>query len=149
MTEQRYPARERLAAAGLRATKQRVAVLEWLSTHPHAPADAVITGVRENLGSVSIQAVYDVLNACIHAGLVRRIENAGHPAEFETRTRDNHHHLVCRGCGRTEDIDCAAGRAPCLEPSDSSGYDIDEAEVILWGYCLACLSDETAGQATA
>ncbi|MFC0429518.1 Fur family transcriptional regulator [Kutzneria buriramensis] len=131
--------RRRLRTAGLRVTAPRLAVLEWLAGHPHTTADQVATGVRDHIGSVSTQAVYDVLNACVRAELVRKIEPAGSAARFETRTGDNHHHLVCRGCGRTEDVDCAVGPAPCLDPSDSLGFELDEAEVVFWGRCPDCL----------
>ncbi len=130
--------RELLKSAGLRITAPRLAVLEWLAGHPHATADQVADGVRPRLGSVSTQAVYDVLNACARTGLLRRIEPAGHPARYETRTGDNHHHLVCRRCGRTEDVDCVRGAAPCLEPSDTVGFAVDEAEVLFWGLCPDC-----------
>lgn len=136
--ERRVPARDQLRAAGLRVTAPRVAVLEWLADHPHATAEQVAAGVRDVLGSVSTQAIYDVLGACTNANLVRRIEPAGHPARFETRTGDNHHHIVCRRCGRAEDVDCVRGAAPCLEPSDAAGFDVDEAEVVFWGLCPAC-----------
>ena len=130
--------RRRLRTAGLRVTAPRLAVLEWLAGHPHTTADQVATGVRRHIGSVSTQAVYDVLNACVRADLVRKIEPAGSAARFETRTGDNHHHLVCRGCGRTEDVDCVAGPAPCLEPSDTMGFEVVEAEVVFWGLCPSC-----------
>ena len=129
---------ERLRAVGLRVTAPRVATLDWLGGHPHATADQVADGVRARLGSVSTQAIYDVLHACTETGLLRRIEPAGHPARFETRTADNHHHLVCRVCGRTEDVDCVVGFAPCLDPSNSAGYVVDEAEVVFWGLCPGC-----------
>ncbi|GAB3000002.1 Fur family transcriptional regulator [Saccharothrix stipae] len=131
--------RQLLKDAGLRITAPRLAVLDWLAAHPHATADAVAEGVRARLGTVSTQAVYDVLKACARTGLLRRIEPAGHPARYETRTGDNHHHLVCRVCGRTEDVDCVHGAAPCLEPSDTVGFAVDEAEVLFWGLCPDCL----------
>ncbi|MGH3760028.1 Fur family transcriptional regulator [Actinophytocola sp.] len=129
---------ERLREVGLRVTAPRVATLDWLAGHPHATADQVADGVRERLGSVSTQAIYDVLHACTQNGLLRRIEPAGHPARFETRTSDNHHHLVCRLCGRTEDVDYATGVAPCLDPSESAGFAVDGAEVVFWGFCPDC-----------
>jgi Fur family ferric uptake transcriptional regulator len=139
MTHQQSFVRERLKSAGLRITAPRVAVLEWLADHPHATADQVAAAIRQRLGSVSTQAVYDVLGACTHASLVRRIEPAGHPARFETRIGDNHHHLVCRHCGRTEDVDCVHGSAPCLEPSSRGGFEVEEAEVVFWGLCPDCV----------
>lgn len=132
--------RQALRGAGLRATRPRVAVLRWLTGHPHSTAEQAASAVRRELGAVSTQAVYDVLHACTEAGLLRRIEPAGHPARFETRTADNHHHLVCRSCGRTVDVDCVHGAAPCLTPSTTAGYEVDEAEVVFWGLCPNCRS---------
>jgi Fe2+ or Zn2+ uptake regulation protein len=127
-----------LREAGLRVTRPRIAVLDVLAQHPHAPADLVAQEVRAVLGKVSTQAVYDVLAACVEVGLVRRIEPAGSPALFETRTGDNHHHLVCRSCGRATDADCAVGKSPCLTPNHDAGYALDEAEVVFWGLCPNC-----------
>jgi Fe2+ or Zn2+ uptake regulation protein len=127
-----------LRTAGLRVTAPRTAVLGALHDHPHSTADTVALHARRALGSVSTQAVYDVLRVCTDAGLVRRIEPAGSPALFETDTYDNHHHLVCRWCGAVADVDCAAGAAPCLTPADPRGFTVDEAEVVFWGYCPAC-----------
>ncbi|MBB4907129.1 Fur family transcriptional regulator [Actinophytocola algeriensis] len=129
---------EQLRAVGLRVTAPRVATLDWLAAHPHATADQVAKGVRARLGSVSTQAIYDVLNACTQTGLLRRIEPAGSPARFETRVRDDHHHIVCRVCGRTEDVDHVVGEAPCVGPTASAGFVIDEAEVVFWGVCPDC-----------
>jgi len=128
-----------LRGAGLRATAPRVAVLAVLAEAPHADADDVARGVRSRIGSVSTQAVYDVLRALCRAGLVRRIEPAGSPALFELRVADNHHHLVCRSCGTVRDVDCAVGAAPCLVPAvDGTDFAVDEAEVIYWGTCARC-----------
>ena len=127
-----------LRSAGLRVTAPRVAVLETLATHPHADADAVLALVRERLGAASVQGVYDVLNVLTARGILQRIEPAGHPARYEVRVGDNHHHVVCRSCGAVGDVDCATGHAPCLVPSSTHGFTIDTAEVIYWGTCPAC-----------
>lgn len=133
-----FDPKEQLRSVGLRVTAPRVAVLNMVSRNPHSDADEVAAEVRTELGSVSTQAVYDVLKACVGAGLLRRIEPAGSSARYETRTGDNHHHLVCRGCGRVVDVDCVVGAAPCLTPSDAGGFVVDEAEVTFWGMCPRC-----------
>lgn len=127
-----------LREAGLRVTMARQAVLIWLAEHPHSTADAIAEGVRARYGALSLQAIYGVLAACTDAGLLRRIEPAGHPARYERRVQDKHHHLVCRRCGRAEDADCVVGARPCLEPVNEHGFVIDEAEVVFWGLCPAC-----------
>lgn len=139
---------EALRRAGLRVTQPRLAVLSSLASQPHASADAVASAVRTQLGSVSTQAVYDVLAALTDAGLVRRIEPAGSPARFEVRVGDNHHHVVCRSCGDIADVDCAVGQRPCLEASHDSGFVIDEAEVTYWGLCPRCAPAASATTTT-
>lgn len=125
---------------GLHVTAQRLAVLRAVSRHPHCTADDVSQEVRAEIGSISRQAVYDVLAALGEKGIIRRIQPAGSPALFEDRVDDNHHHVICRNCGAAEDVDCAVGEAPCLTAENSAGYEIDEAEVIYWGICPACQS---------
>lgn len=123
---------------GLRVTGQRVAVLRAVADEPHLTADAVAEKVRAELGAISVQAVYDCLGALAGADLIRRIQPSGSPARFEGRVGDNHHHVICRICGRVEDVDCAAGSAPCLTAADDLGFEVDEAEVIYWGRCPEC-----------
>ena len=131
-----YP--QMLRGAELRVTRPRVAVLGAVHAHPHADTESIIGAVREDLPEVSHQAVYDSLHTLSDAGLVRRIKPAGSVARYETRTGDNHHHVVCRSCGVIADVDCAVGYAPCLTASDNHGFVVDEAEVTFWGTCPDC-----------
>jgi Fe2+ or Zn2+ uptake regulation protein len=129
-----------LRAHGLRVTAARLAVLASLvELPPHVTVEQVEESARKRIGALSTQAVYDIMRALHSAGLVRRIEPAGSAALFETRVGDNHHHLVCRDCGRTVDVDCAVGEAPCLAPSAAAGFEVDEAEIIFWGRCPDCI----------
>jgi Fur family ferric uptake transcriptional regulator len=134
----------RLKAVGLRVTAPRLAVLEALAASGHSTADRVADQVRNKLGTVSTQTIYGALATLTERGLARQIEPAGHNRLFEARTADNHHHLICRGCHRIEDVDCAVGLAPCLEAKNDQGFVIDEAEVIYWGLCPACQAAERA-----
>lgn len=127
-----------LRGSALRVTRPRLSVLHAVHDHPHADTESIIGAVRDDLGDVSRQAVYDVLAALTAAGLVRRLEPAGSVARYEGRVGDNHHHLVCRSCGAIVDVDCATGETPCLTASDDHGFAVDEAEVIYWGLCPDC-----------
>jgi len=129
-----------LRGVALRVTRPRVAVLSAVHDHPHADTDSIIGVVREDLGEVSHQAVYDVLRALTAAGLVRRIQPPGSVALDEARVGDNHHLVVCLLCGAIADVDCAVGYTPCLTAADDSGYEIDEAEVVYWGRCSECVA---------
>jgi Fe2+ or Zn2+ uptake regulation protein len=129
-----------LRVASLRVTRPRVAVLAAVYDHPHAETSSIIGRVREDLGQVSAQAVYDVLNVLTTSGLVRRIHPPGSVARYESRVGDNHHHVVCRSCDAIADVECVVGEAPCLAPADHHGYAVDEAEVVFWGVCPECFA---------
>lgn len=134
---------DRLRAAGLRVTGPRLALLAALDAAPHATVDELAAAVRNERGRLSTQAVYDALEAFVRGGIARHVEPAGSPARFEARVGDNHHHVVCRRCGATADVDCAVGRRPCLTPNESHGFVVDEAEVTYWGICPRCQREET------
>lgn len=125
---------------GIQVTAQRLAVLRAVSAQPHVTADAVAEVVRAEIGAISRQSVYDALGVLVEKGLLRRIQPVGSPARFEDRVGDNHHHLICRICGRVVDVDCAVGSAPCLTAADGQGFEIDEAEVAYWGRCPECVA---------
>ena len=127
-----------LRQRGIQVTAQRLAVLRAVAGQPHITADGVAEVVRAEIGAISLQSVYDALAVLVAEGLIRRIQPAGSPARFEDRVGDNHHHLICRVCGRMVDVDCAVGSAPCLTAADDKGYEIDEAEVVYWGRCPDC-----------
>lgn len=132
---------------GIQVTAQRLAVLRAVSSHPHITADRVAEIVRAEIGAISLQSVYDALGLLVVERLIRRIQPAGSPARYEDRVGDNHHHLICRVCGRVVDVECATGSAPCLTAVDDMGYEIDEAEVAYWGRCPACVSQSRAPSA--
>jgi Fe2+ or Zn2+ uptake regulation protein len=133
-----------LRERGIQVTAQRLAVLRAVAGHPHIAADGVVEIVRAEIGAISLQSVYDALAVLVAGGLIRRIQPAGSPARFENRVGDNHHHLICRVCGRMVDVDCAVGSAPCLTPVDDKGYEIDETQVVYWGRCPDCVGQARA-----
>lgn len=138
-TENRHEQAEaRLRAAGLKVTAPRLAVLDAISGNGHLDADAVHTRVMSHLPGISLQSVYNVLGALAEAELLRKIDPAGSAARYESRTGDNHHHLVCTECGAVADVDCVVGESPCLTPSNTGGFAITTAEVTFWGRCAAC-----------
>lgn len=128
-----------LRAKGLRATTQRVTVLDFLHHHPHADAETIFQAVRSSLPTISIQAIHLIVQNLSAIGLIRRINPPDSAsARYETRIEDNHHHIQCIKCGRIEDVDCVVGHAPCIEPSDTHGMRIVEASIVFRGVCHAC-----------
>lgn len=145
MTKSTHDPATRLRAHGVQVTAQRIAVLRAVSGSPHCTADDVAEVVRAEIGAISRQAVYDALGTLSDKGLIRRIQPSGSAARYEGRVGDNHHHLICRGCARMVDVDCAVGYRPCLTAADDAGFEIDEAEVIYWGRCPECVAAAESG----
>ena len=131
---------EALRGQGVQVTAQRIAVLRAVADNPHATAEEVAQVTRNEIGAISRQSVYDALGTLVEAGLLQRIQPVGSAARYENRVGDNHHHLICRGCGQVLDVDCAVGETPCLTASNNQGYQIDQADVAYWGRCPACQS---------
>ncbi len=127
---------------GVHVTAQRIAVLRAVEGRAHVTADEAGDIARSHLGAISRQSVYDTLAVLVDHGLIRRIQPSGSPARYEGRVGDNHHHVVCRACGHLADVECTTGDAPCLTPADPQDFTIDEAEVIYWGLCPDCSTDE-------
>jgi Fur family transcriptional regulator, stress-responsive regulator len=134
---------EALRGQGVQVTAQRIAVLRAVAAHPHATAEEVAQVARNEIGAISRQSVYDALGTLVDAGLLQRIQPVGSAARYEDRVGDNHHHLICRGCGQVLDVDCAVGETPCLTASNNQGYQIDQADVAYWGRCPACQSESS------
>ena len=134
---------------GVQVTAQRLAVLRAVARRPHSTADTIAEEVRGDIGAISRQAVYDTLGMLTQKGLIRRIQPAGSPALYEDRVDDNHHHLICRTCGKAVDVACAVGEAPCLTPVDDAGFEVNEAEVIYWGTCPECHAKASRGETKA
>ena len=133
---------EQLRDHGVQVTAQRLAVLRAVTAHPHSTASDVAEAVREQIGTISRQAVYDTLTVLAEHEIVRRIQPPGSSARYEGRVGDNHHHLICRTCDRLVDVDCAVGDTPCLTPSEDWQFDVHEAEVIYWGTCPECQASQ-------
>jgi Fur family transcriptional regulator, stress-responsive regulator len=125
---------------GIQVTAHRLAVLRAVSGRPHGTADAIAEDVRADIGTISRQAVYDTLGILVEKGLIRRIQPAGSPARYEDRVGDNHHHIICRTCGKTVDVDCGVSGTPRLTDDARAGFRIDQAEVIYWGICPECIT---------
>ena len=127
-----------LRGAGLRVTAARVATLGAVAEHPHASADTIAHEVRGRLGAISKQAIYDILHALSDAGLLRRLSVDGRLTQYELESGDNHHHIVCRECGRLEDVPCPVQATPCMQPPVDVVFDVELAEVLYRGLCTDC-----------
>ena len=133
---------ERLREAGLRATLPRLIVLSVLERlGGHRSADELVAALEAEGRPLPRQSVYNVLASLVGAGLVLPADAGPGRALFEAATTF-HHHFVCRQCGMVQDVACAVGAKPCLDPGLVNAV-VDEAQVIFRGVCPKCVSVAT------
>ena len=130
-----------LAAHGLRATRQRIALLQLLRRARNHPTAAVLhRRVLKQVPNVSLKTVYDALDSLVNAGLAGCVTDAGAPYHYEANPTP-HYHALCRICGSLIDVPAKAdgpirGRTPLPE-----GFEVEGIRVTLWGRCRRCRDD--------
>ena len=146
-TDAEAVARERLHAVGLRATRPRTLVYAVLrEVGGHRSVDEVLQLLEERGHSIPRMSIYNVMADLTEAALVVPADVGAGRALYEA-SDVWHHHFVCRGCGRIEDVPCLTGGKPCLLPPTSlPGSTIDEAQVIFRGHCADCAAKAAAGE---
>ena len=127
----------RLRAAGLRVTRQRIAILDALADlGGHRTADEVATSLVRAGFRIPRATLYHALGS-LAAGDVVMVADAGPGVARYELAAAWHHHFVCRSCGDILDVPCVRGSRPCLD-AEAPGATIDEAQVIFRGTCAAC-----------
>ncbi len=127
-----------LHSRGQRSTPQRHVILRELRRlGRHATADEIRTVVRDELPGTSTPTVYATLELLVELGLARRIDTGLGAALYDGRT-DPHQHLVCRRCGRVDDLDVEIEAAPLLEAAGETGFRAEGAELVISGLCSDC-----------
>jgi Fur family ferric uptake transcriptional regulator len=135
---------DRLRSAGLRATRQRVAILEVLaSAGGHRTAEEIGQALAVAGVAVPRATLYHALGTLAASRAIVLADAGPGTTRYEVATEWHHHH-VCRACGAITDVPCVRGSAPCLEP-DLRDVTVDEAQVIFRGLCAECAAREGDG----
>ena len=129
---------ELLRARGQRVTSQRLVILRELRRRRrHATADEVYRAVRHDLPGTSIPTVYATLELLVELGLARKVDAGVGVSLYDPRT-EPHQHMVCRRCGRIDDLDYELRLEEPLEAARVAGFHPDKAELLVSGLCAEC-----------
>jgi Fe2+ or Zn2+ uptake regulation protein len=125
-------------ANGRKITAQRQCIfraIEGDETHPSA--ERVYERVRTEMPNVSLKTVYQTLHDLADLGQISALDLGTGSARFDPNVESDHHHVVCRSCGKVRDIDADF---PELHVPDGAvaGFDVLSAEVIFRGLCDEC-----------
>lgn len=129
---------ELLRQRGLRATSQRVVMHRLLrEQNRHVSAEDLLSEATERLPGVSLPTIYATLELFEELGIVRRVNGGSGTLMWDTRS-DAHHHMICRSCGRVEDIETPLDLEGARRSAARSGFQPDRAEVVVSGLCASC-----------
>jgi Fe2+ or Zn2+ uptake regulation protein len=127
-----------LHARGQRATPQRLLILRELRRRSrHATADEILGAIHDELPGTSPPTVYATLELLTELSLIRRIDAGAGAALYDART-DSHQHMVCRRCGRIDDVDGELETGPVLRAARAAGFHPRSAELVISGLCAEC-----------
>ncbi|MBL8172694.1 MAG: transcriptional repressor [Acidobacteria bacterium] len=125
-----------VTSSGLKMTPQRRAIVNYLQDATNHPtADEVLQAVNEAFPMTSRATVYNTLHWLTEAGLVREVYE-GAMVRYDPNT-DRHHHFVCRGCGKVEDI-ISTQSGDLLSLSVPNDYQVENLEITFRGLCPDC-----------
>jgi Fe2+ or Zn2+ uptake regulation protein len=127
-----------LRERGLRVTPQRVLIHRAVrELDRHVTAVEVLAAVSERLPNASLPTVYSTLELLGELGMVRRLAARSGAALYDPRI-DEHQHVVCRSCGRVEDLDVAVDSARAVRAARRRGFQPSAAELVVSGLCGDC-----------
>ena len=126
---------DRLKAHGINPSKQRMAIMEYLMTHPtHPTVDTIYRAVLERFPTFSRTTIYNSLRALAGAGLIRTLTIEAEEQRFDGTAAD-HGHFRCSACGEIFDFPLEEEKLAALCPE---GYEVQVRDVYLQGRCPAC-----------
>ena len=123
---------------GRKVTAQRQCVFRVLQgnvTHPSA--ESVYEAVRSEMETISLKTVYQTLYELSELGELMPLDVGTGAVRFDPNVEDQHHHLVCRRCGKVRDLHVDFDGLD-VPPAAAQGYDVSSAEVVFRGLCDEC-----------
>lgn len=129
---------EKLKAQGYRLTPQRLIILQILEeARMHLSPAEVYNAARERIPGITEATVYRTLEFLSREGLAWVTSNPDGHLIYEESSHC-HHHLVCRGCGRTVEVDDHYLQDLYRRFQKDTGYRVDSSHLLFFGLCPSC-----------
>lgn len=134
---------ELFRSTGHKITPQRQRIFELLHEDPtHPTAEAVHARLVADMPSVSLRTVYATLHELVDLGEIHNLTLGTGSTRFDPNVAA-HHHLVCRSCGRVEDLSVEYPGV-ALPADNPFGFQADTTEIVFRGRCADCADRKPA-----
>lgn len=135
---------ELFRASGRKVTAQRQCIFRVLwGNVSHPSAEAVYEVARQEMETISLKTVYQTLYELVDLGEVAVMDVGTGAVRFDPNVDGEHHHLVCRSCGKVRDLYVEFAELS-VPPGHAQGYEVGSAEVIFRGLCGGCRGSRPA-----
>lgn len=129
---------EILRSYNLKATPQRLVIIESIDRYGHINVDSLYEEVKSKFSSISLATIYKNINSMINNMLLLEVKIPNQKSVYEI-IKEQHSHLVCKDCGEVIDIKIDTTRiVDCI--SQDYKFSIDKSDLVFSGSCESCSS---------
>ena len=129
---------EILRSYNLKATPQRLVIIESIDNYGHINIDRLYEEVKIKFSSISLATIYKNINSMINNTLLLEVKIPNEKSVYEI-IKEQHSHLVCKDCGEVIDIKIDTTRiVDCI--SQDYKFSIDKSDLVFSGSCESCCS---------
>ncbi len=127
---------EAFRATGLKVTPQRQLLFRLMHGNTmHPTAEALYSEASAQMPGISLRTVYQTLTDLASMGELRLIDVGAGAVRFDPNV-DEHHHVICQGCGNVRDVYVAGSQALHIEGLD--GFSVESTSILFHGSCASC-----------
>src|SRR3954453_12560074 len=127
-----------LRARGHRVTLPRLLVHRHVRRREgHVTPEQVHSELAPVLPSLSPATIYGTLDLLDELGFVRRVSTPRGTTVYDSRVAP-HHHIICRACGRIQDIEAPVDSGAAERAARGAGFTVDHGQLQLSGLCAEC-----------
>ena len=128
-----------LKAKGYKLTEQRRLIIRTFIESPgHHTAQEVFDRVRESCSEINFSTIYRNLELLNELEIINKLQIESGISHYELSGLAHHHHIICKKCGATKEIDICPYASLDEEQLKSLGFEATDHKFEIYGYCSKC-----------
>lgn len=120
----------------LKATPQRLAIMNLMESHGHISIEELYTSIRQTFSSISLATLYKNMHSMMNVNLIREVKVPGQKSRYEIE-KASHAHVMCTQCSELKDIEFDPNTLLSFA-AESANYQTQEVSIVISGICPEC-----------